>query len=91
MNWHQHCAGRRQPLRVARFDGVVEDDHVVELAALLADAMSADLDEIRTLDVLDWLASSGLTLRPHLNEATLAYGVLLEEVAFADDNDLDEP
>ena len=49
------------------------------MATQLADAMSADLGDIRPHDVLDWLASAGLTLRPDDGDTTVAYQLLLEE------------
>lgn len=58
---------------------MTENHNVVDLAAQLAEAMSADLGDIRPHDVLDWLASSGLTLRPDDGDTTVAYGLLLEE------------
>lgn len=58
---------------------VTENYNVVDLAAQLAEAMSADLGDIRPHDVLDWLASAGLTLRPDDGDTTVAYGLLLDE------------
>ena len=51
-------------------------------AALLAAAMSADLDDdVSDLDVLDWLASTGLTLVQDDGDAVSAYLLLIAEGA----------
>jgi hypothetical protein len=60
-------------------DNVNVNVNVAELAQLLADAISADLDDIHAIDVLDWLASAGLTLRPDEGDSAAAYGLLLSE------------
>jgi hypothetical protein len=63
-----------------------DESNVVEYAQSLADAMSADLEEpVHALDVLDWLASVGLTLRRDGGDAAAAYGLLVGEA-----NGLDE-
>lgn len=56
-----------------------EEHNVVHMAAELADVMAADLGDIRVHDVLDWLASCGLTLRPDNGDTGVAYRLLLEE------------
>lgn len=80
-------ARRRLP-RAARYVVVMPDEpNVVEYAQSLADAMSADLEEpVHALDVLDWLASVGLTLRRDEGDAAAAYGLLVGE-AGADEDD----
>lgn len=70
------AAGHDQSVRLGF---VTESHNVVDMATKLADAMSADLGDIRPHDVLDWLASAGLTLRPDDGDTTVAYQLLLEE------------
>ncbi len=42
--------------------------------------MSDDLEvTVPTIDVLDWLASTGLTLRPDDGDATIAYNLALDD------------
>jgi len=60
---------------------VVEEPNVAEYAQFLAEVMSADLDdEVQAIDVLDWLASTGLTLRRDKGDSAAAYGLLVGEV-----------
>lgn len=70
-----------QRQRHSRYGVDVPDDHnLTEMAQILAGLMSDDLDEdLRTLDVLDWLASAGLTLRPDDGDATVAYQLAIED------------
>jgi hypothetical protein len=58
---------------------MADNHNVTEMAALLAAVMSGDLDEVQPLDVLDWLASAGLTLRPDDGDAAVAYQLALED------------
>ena len=61
---------------------MAEDRNVAAMADLLAAAMSADLDEaVSGLDVLDWLASAGLTLIDDEGDAGTAYQLLIAEQA----------
>lgn len=63
-----------------------DDRNVAEKAELLAAAMSADLEEpVSGLDVLDWLASTGLTLIGDDGDAAAAYQLLIAERADQDD------
>lgn len=61
------------------------------MAQQLADAMAADLDEaVTAVDVLDWLASAGLTLRPDEGDAAAAYYLVAAEEPGDFDVDIDE-
>lgn len=53
---------------------VAEEFNVVAMAEELAQLMADDLEvPVSAVDVLDWLASTGLTLRPDEGDATVAY------------------
>ncbi|MCB1002905.1 MAG: hypothetical protein KDB35_01845 [Acidimicrobiales bacterium] len=59
---------------------MADNHNVTEMATLLAAVMSEDLDEeVRAADVLDWLASAGLTLRQDEGDAAIAYQLALED------------
>lgn len=47
-----------------------------ELARLMADDLETT---VTTVDVLDWLASTGLTLRPDDGDSAIAYGLSLDD------------
>lgn len=50
------------------------------MAEALAVLMTEDLEvTVLTADVLDWLASTGLTLRPDVGDAAIAYTLALED------------
>ena len=52
----------------------------MEMAEGLARLMSDDLETtVKTVDVLDWLASTGLTLRPDNGDSAIAYGLALDD------------
>ncbi len=54
----------------------------MEMAEELARLMSDDLEvTVKTIDVLDWLASTGLTLRPDNGDSAIAYGLSLDDPA----------
>lgn len=60
---------------------VADNYNIAEMASRLAETMSGDSDEVvEPLDVLDWLAASGLTLRPDDGDATVAYQLALDEL-----------
>lgn len=53
---------------------VAEEFNIVAMAEELALLMADDLEvPVSALDVLDWLASTGLTLRPGEGDASVAY------------------
>jgi hypothetical protein len=61
---------------------VAEDFNIVEMAEELARLMADDLETtVTTVDVLDWLASTGLTLRPDNGDSAIAYGLSLDDPA----------
>jgi len=59
---------------------VAEEFNIVELAEELARLMADDLETtVTAVDVLDWLASTGLTLRPDTGDSAIAYGLSLDD------------
>lgn len=59
---------------------VAEEFNIVEMAEELARLMADDLETtVTTVDVLDWLASTGLTLRPDNGDSAIAYGLTLDD------------
>jgi hypothetical protein len=59
---------------------VAEEFNIVEMAEELARLMSDDLEvTVKTIDVLDWLASMGLTLRPDNGDSAIAYGLSVDD------------
>ena len=64
---------------------MAEEFNIVEMAEELARLMSDDLETtVKTVDVLDWLASTGLTLRPDNGDSAIAYGLALNPLADPD-------
>lgn len=82
---HDRNVGIQQVVRRKRTTGtasergatvsyVAEEFNIVAMAEELALLMADDLEvPVSALDVLDWLASTGLTLRPGESDATVAY------------------
>lgn len=59
---------------------VPEEFNIVEMAEELARLMADDLETtVTAVDVLDWLASTGLTLRPDNGDSAIAYGLSLDD------------
>ena len=59
---------------------MAEEFNIVEMAEELARLMSDDLETtVKTVDVLDWLASTGLTLRPDNGDSAIAYGLSVDD------------
>ncbi len=57
-----------------------EEYNLTAMAEALAVLMAEDLEvTVLTADVLDWLASTGLTLRPDVGDAAIAYTLALED------------
>lgn len=57
-----------------------ESHNLTAMAEALATLMSEDLETtIPTIYVLDWLASTGLTLRSDDGDAAIAYGLALDD------------
>lgn len=66
---HRDCLRAR-----ATVSFVAEEFNIVAMAEELALLMADDLEvPVSALDVLDWLASTGLTLRPGEGDASVAY------------------
>lgn len=54
--------------------------NLTAMAEALAVLMAEDLEvTVLTADVLDWLASTGLILRPDVGDAAIAYAPALED------------
>lgn len=55
-----------------------EEYNLTAMAEALAVLMADDLEvTVLTTDVLDWLALTGLTLRPDVGDASIAYNLAI--------------
>lgn len=75
-----HIPPERGPPAAGTLEPVSEEYNLTAMAEALATLMADDLEvTVLTVDVLDWLASTGLTLRPDDGDATVAYNLALED------------
>lgn len=75
-----HATGRMRCTSTGTVNFVAEEFNIVAMAEELARLMADDLEvKVKTVDVLDWLASTGLTLRQDEGDAGVAYGLALDD------------
>lgn len=68
----------RPRVRRRTLEPVSEEYNLTAMAEALAVLMADDLEvTVLTTDVLDWLALTGLTLRPDVGDASIAYNLAI--------------